>query len=394
MYVAVSLKSGEHIEATKANYKVTRDLLLVCPECGDPVQFKFRQIPHDTPFFAHPKEDESIKLIKACSLRLDGGQFQKASSVVPGISHGQLVNKFQREFCKELYESLGATATTLYEFIKDSRFERLDENHYHSLINTIQSKAPGNEILIRKLGSTEMTFFRGGVNDVCLFLKSCYGVWVGNFLFQTAYFIACMAHQGTLDKALGSGIFRFDDREAIFIVGAKRLLKSGEYASAMLPTAGKRNIAIPAIASALVSFLILKWRFKGHLPSLFVVVDASFDITDASFESVTDLPNTPKTSLKTLRGSRDTPLFVGSKGNYTDAEMKQLVGKVASRPWTRSNAFSHGKEWILFSDIAVMVNTLKCEFVNSSSYELRDGVVTLRTINGTVHIPGKNISWR
>ena len=88
MYVAVSLKNGEHIEAIKASYKATRDLLLVCPECGDPLHFKFRQIPHDTPFFAHPKQHESIKLIKACSLQV-GGEFQRASSVVSGISCGR-----------------------------------------------------------------------------------------------------------------------------------------------------------------------------------------------------------------------------------------------------------------------------------------------------------------
>lgn len=134
--------------------------------------------------------------------------------------------------------------------------------------------------------------------------------------------------------------------------------------------------------------------FKGQLPSLFAIVDASFDIAEASFESVADLPNIPSSPPKMLRGTRDYPLYVGTKGTYTDVEMEQLVRKVASRPWNRISTFSSGPEWVFLSDIAVMVNTLRCEFVDSKSYELKDGVATLRTTKGITHIPGKKISWR
>ena len=59
MYQALSLKNGQYVSAEKARYDSSRSLLLICPECGEPVYFKFRQEPNYTYFFAHYKEKES-----------------------------------------------------------------------------------------------------------------------------------------------------------------------------------------------------------------------------------------------------------------------------------------------------------------------------------------------
>ena len=277
MYIALSLKNGEQIEASKASYAATRNLLLVCPECGEPVHFKNRQYPHNTDFFAHPKELPLIKLIKACSLRVEGGVFQKASHIVPGISQGQLVDKFQKEFCKELYESMGGYSKTLYEFIKSSGFERLTKKDYRNLISSIRIKAPGEEILMRELNATELTLFREGIDDICLFLESPYGVWVGNFVYQAAYFTACMLHPGTLNKSLGTGIFFVKGSKIIFVLDRLRIRRWAKFAAGLLSANSKRNLAIFKIAATLVSFLVLKWRFKSYVPKLMAVADDVFE---------------------------------------------------------------------------------------------------------------------
>lgn len=88
---ALSLKTGEFISADKASYASSKNLLLVCPECGEPVYFKARETPYVTPFFAHYKELEIVKLAKSCSLRVMGSTFQKASYLFPNISQGVIV---------------------------------------------------------------------------------------------------------------------------------------------------------------------------------------------------------------------------------------------------------------------------------------------------------------
>jgi DNA-directed RNA polymerase subunit RPC12/RpoP len=90
---ALSLKTGEFFSADKASYASSKNMLLVCPECGEPVYFKARETPYVTPFFAHYKELETVKLAKNCSLRIMGSTFQKASCLLPNISQGQLVDK-------------------------------------------------------------------------------------------------------------------------------------------------------------------------------------------------------------------------------------------------------------------------------------------------------------
>ena len=65
MEFAISLKSGEYLSASSlaesSAYRASVKYLLVCPECGEPVHFRVREIPYNTPFFSHYKQIQNIK---------------------------------------------------------------------------------------------------------------------------------------------------------------------------------------------------------------------------------------------------------------------------------------------------------------------------------------------
>ncbi len=267
---ALSLKTGDFVKALRSNYSTSRNLLLVCPECGEPVHYKLRQSPHKTPFFSHPKEGESLKLIKQCSLRADGGEWKPATSVISGLSHGQLVNRFQREFCKSLLDSLGPHATTLTAFLHESRFLRLDHSTYSSVLRQIEELTVFEELMDSVLSDSERQLFLEGVHDVCLFLGSTQGIWVGNFIYQAAYFVACMVHPDSVNKNLGRGVHQAKKGGVTFVAEPYRLKKWQSFAEEVLPARNKRNLAIPQIASSLVSYLLMKWRYPKETPLLFL----------------------------------------------------------------------------------------------------------------------------
>jgi hypothetical protein len=282
MDTALSLKTGEHVTAQRAAYITSKDLLLVCPECGEPVFFKKREIPHNTPFFAHYQETNSLKLINACSLRVFGSIFQAASQLLPGISHGQLVDRFQKEFCRELYNSFGRYSKALYEFIRHSRFEKLDKKGYTQLIGEIRSKAPISGLMTEEVDAKQLCFLKEGLDDVCQFLASAYGVWVGNFIYQTAYFVAVVLHPDAIDKDLGRTLYEVGSRRAIFIAEPFRVKRSDLFAAEVLPAKDKRNLVIDQIAATLVSFLILKWRHARKAPKLILGAETVIDAKSGS----------------------------------------------------------------------------------------------------------------
>lgn len=108
MEEALSLQTGGYVNAAKGTYASSRDLLLTCPECGEPVYFKVRQIPHRTLFFSHYQEIESINRLTSCSLRGVGATPKRASQVLSsGLSQGQFVDRFQKEFCSGLNAAFG-----------------------------------------------------------------------------------------------------------------------------------------------------------------------------------------------------------------------------------------------------------------------------------------------
>lgn len=273
MYQALSLKNGQYVSAEKARYDSSRSLLLICPECGEPVYFKFRQDPNYTYFFAHYKEKESLKLARGCSLRVFGAAVKVASDLIPGLSHGQLVNRFQKEFCSELFKLFGRQSSCLSEFIQLSGFHNLDKKDYVDLINQIAKFNLFGSIASEVLKSSDTDELMEGLAEVCQFLKSPYGVWVGNFLYQVSYFLACMIHPDTLNKDLATSTYTSGRITALFVVEPFRLKQSNTFALEVLSEKSRQNKAIPRICSALVSMLILKWRFPKFVPRLFLVAD-------------------------------------------------------------------------------------------------------------------------
>ena len=273
MYQALSLKNGQYVSAEKARYDSSRSLLLICPECGEPVYFKFRQEPNYTYFFAHYKEKESLKLARGCSLRVFGAAVKVASDLIPGLSHGQLVNRFQKEFCSELFQLFGKQSSALSEFIQLSGFHNLDKKEYVDLINQIPKVNLFESIASEVLKSSDIDELMEGLTEICQFLKSPYGVWVGNYLYQVSYFLACMIHPDTLNKDLAASTYTSGKITALFVIEPFRLKQSTTFALELLSEKSRQNKAIPRICSALVSMLILKWRFPKFVPRLYLVAD-------------------------------------------------------------------------------------------------------------------------
>lgn len=270
MEISLSLRNGKLISAANCDHSSSQSLLLVCPECGEPVFFKKRHIPYQTSFFAHHKESESVKLLRPCTIRSNGGVFATASQFVQGISQGQLVDKFQKEFCKELFESFGGYSDLLGRFIKDSQFEQMDKNSYHYFISHIKSNYPISEILEEPKSNVDKDDFGESIEDVSLFLNSAYGIWVGNFIYQVAYFVAVTIHEACVANFLNNRIFFVGEKKALFIGDISRLEKIHIYADEILPANSSRNLSIDDIAATLVSFLILKWKQAKKLPRLYI----------------------------------------------------------------------------------------------------------------------------
>ena len=241
MDVSLSLKNGKLTNAENCDHSSSRSLLLVCPECGEPVFYKQRNIPYQTSFFAHHKESESVKLLRPCTIRSNKVTFSPASTSVPGISQGQLVDKFQKEFCKELFESFGAYSDLLENFINKSQFEKIDEKSYRLFIEYIRSNFPIQEILIEPKSYVDSKYFEESIEDISLFLNSPHGIWVGNFIYQVAYFVAVTIHEENVAHLPDHMIHTTNNKNALFVGDIERLKKINLYANEILPANSKRN---------------------------------------------------------------------------------------------------------------------------------------------------------
>ena len=339
MESALSLKNGDYIDAAKANYETSKKLLLVCPECGEPVHFKLREIPYRTPFFAHPREEVSIKLMKACSLRVDGSEYKSASLVVPGIAHGQLVNKFQREFCKDIYESMGTVSSVLVDFIAQSGFLNLEKKDYRDLIDSIERLTPDSGILVGEMQHSEERFLKEGVEDVCRFLRSPYGIWVGNYIYQAAYFMACMVHPDTVNRHLGITLQIVKKTKTLFVVEAYRLKSWEDFAATTMAASDKRNIAIFQIAASLVSYLLHKWRFKERIPELIHIADGNFEITKLE----KPYKSTVSTQQSELQGALDESKNVEKALDQRLTEAAERRRRII-REWDSMSRFAQEEE--------------------------------------------------
>jgi len=96
MYSARSMKTGALVDAATADYDSARVLLLVCPECKEPVHLQRRTVPEKVSYFAHPalRDTDTEDL---CSLRVLGSWNDPVSEGSPWGSQGQLLRKFQLE---------------------------------------------------------------------------------------------------------------------------------------------------------------------------------------------------------------------------------------------------------------------------------------------------------
>jgi hypothetical protein len=94
---ALSLKSGQSVRAERSTYQTQRDLLLVCPECKEPVHLRKRRIPNVVSYFAHPERSQ-IDSDELCTLRVIGGWHASPAAASQWDSKGQLIRRFQLEF--------------------------------------------------------------------------------------------------------------------------------------------------------------------------------------------------------------------------------------------------------------------------------------------------------
>ncbi len=289
MESAISLKTGDHLDAgelarTSTAYRATLQHLLVCPECGEPVHFKRREIPHDTPFFAHYKQVEGIKAIHVCSLRVLGTAFRPASQSVPGIRHGQLVDRFQREFCKALHDSFGRYSSNLYKYLECSTHERLTGRSYSNFLKALIENVNFSALTLQDLYKEE-NWLDEALDDVERFLRSSYGEWVGNFIHQVACFVAITLHPDIAEDDIGHYLFEIGNRHVTFVAEPVRL-KNPVNVVATRPARQQRTL--PRIAAGLVAHLILKWRTPSKVKGLYGVAEVVDGTTQYS-------PPSPKT---------------------------------------------------------------------------------------------------
>jgi hypothetical protein len=286
MEFAISLKSGEHISASSLAasnaYRASVKYFLVCPECGEPVHFRNREIPYNTPFFSHYKQIQNIKAIHACSLRVLGATFKPASSLISGIKHGQTVDRFQRDFCKELYESFGDYSPVLYTYIEKSGSQHLAKKPYMNLIRSIENFSDFSSISKFELTSDTQPM-DDSLTDICLFLESNYGEWVGNFINQVANFVAVVTHPDVDESDYGRSIYKVGKESFVFIAETIRLKNPIKFQN---KDRHRNERLTPQIASTLVAHLILKWRMPNMAANL---------IGDA--DSINNDENKPKIKL-------------------------------------------------------------------------------------------------
>jgi hypothetical protein len=265
MESALSLVSGQRVFAHKCSYEFSAKLKIVCPECREPVYFKRLGAPHKTPFFAHYKGNEADS---KCLLRAYGNIFGNVSKHLKGLSRGQFVDKFQKSFWQDICEAFGSQSKDLMQFIVASNFENLDQYHYEFFLESIKNSAPYTRILTRVPANFDKTEFEESISDICLFLDSKYGYWVGNLIYQTAYFIAVTLHNDALHPKIGKGFYKLRNLNCIFPIDPGRLSKTARYAHEILPEKHPRNLAIYKIASSLTSYLVFRWKYADLVPKL------------------------------------------------------------------------------------------------------------------------------
>ncbi len=283
MEYALSLKTGEHISAVdlseSAAYRASLKFLLVCPECGEPVHFRQREFPYNTPFFSHYKQSESTKAIRECSLRTQGASIIPASQAVPGIKHGQAVDRFQRDFYKTFYALFEKYSDELFVYLKLVEQQILSSKNYFSFINSVEKEFK-NSCVARAEFSCGDSSIAESVSDLCLFLKSGYGNWVGNVLYRIAHFVAINHQSSAKETEIGRVPITIAGQFFVFALDGYKLrtqIKSH-------PKSRVSELVLVQISSALLGYTILKWRIPASridliTTKIFIEINKEFTST-------------------------------------------------------------------------------------------------------------------
>ena len=90
-------------------------------------------------------------------------------------------------------------------------FEKLDKKTYKEFINYISKNAPSYKLFINIPKNFNEADFKSSIEDICRFFNSQFGIWVGNFIYQTAYFVAVTLRKEMVNTSLGSSIYKIDN---------------------------------------------------------------------------------------------------------------------------------------------------------------------------------------
>jgi len=373
---ALSLKNGKFIAATDANHSTCKTFLVVCPECGEPLYFKYRTDPNNKPFFSHYKETISPTVNAKCSLRVDGSSQKRASSIIKGLKQGQLVDKFQREFCLELNKILNLKKNALMNFINLSRFEPLPSSHYKLMFDYSYKNLGFSSIVTTQIPIDIDKNLSEGLNEVLIFIKSSYGTLAGNFVYQTAYFVAIIVKNP--DVYLKST--KTTNRKILFDVDSERLQKYKKYASEILPKNNKRNIMIPKVISYLLKLILLSWRHPNYAPTPFAIVNRQEGEGKTLASGISRLKqkkidvqfDSPKTEVvPTIRGIRYFEKS-GAGSNLTIAQPKNNSewsewGEIHEKTSSESKTVEWDR-WSEIHNINKPASNKKAEPINYSSF--------------------------
>jgi hypothetical protein len=273
MLEALSLRSGEMLSASRVSHSSYKKLLPICPQCGEPVHLRQREVPYSTAYFAHHKEVEAKKLVAACPLRVAGSEWARASSVIPNLSHGQFVDRFQRECCREIHALFVRRSNYLINFIEASNFLPISKGETAKFVNFIDASADPSLLLSNHGSDKQISSAALGLDDACLFLRSGYGTAVTNFIFQTAYFIAVILHPDCINRTLGWRSYEVKGRHGVFPYESWRIEDWKALATETLKPSDKRKSAIPRIATTILTLVLLRWRGVKPKINLLIVAD-------------------------------------------------------------------------------------------------------------------------
>jgi hypothetical protein len=279
MDYALSLKTGIHISAAEvsksAAYRASLKFLLICPECGEPVHFRKLEPPYNTPFFAHYKQQEAAKALHDCSLRAVGTSFKPASQVIPGLAHGQTVDRFQHDFYKSFHSSFGNYSDELFSYLNNVEHQQISDKKYIAYIKAVE-KEFSNSCVKRIEFSRNDILLTESVADVCLFLKSSYGRWIGGVLHHIANFVAASHQPSMQESAIGRIPILHNRKSFVFALDHSKLTTIQSHIKRIQPS----DSLLAQISAALIGYVLLKWRFPGA--EIDLVTTAKLQVSTAS----------------------------------------------------------------------------------------------------------------